>query len=313
MTAPRLTTTFTPPTSCIQDIYRATRGCPGTGTNTCQYTWLQLGPTRSTNVCLPSGWASGSTAGYFSPGICPSGYTTACSSVVTIDSLSETRATCCPSGYTCQIQTDQVWYSTNLCTSVPSPFSTDIFLYTYRADDGSSCTSATGSISGTGGVNAYGVSIRWQATDSGHSTGDNIQATTTTATSTSTTSSILGTTASSSAAPSSTPANSPPTVTTRLSTEAKAGIGVGAAVASLLIFALVALLIRAKRRNRPSLPPGQVGGDGNLQEPKITRNELPVRDGTTAELAVPQTDRPELLSSSPTLVKADLPPQVAEI
>jgi hypothetical protein len=83
MSTPALTTAFIPSPSCLSDLYFYQP------TNF----YISLGP-PSTSDCLPSGWA---LSGYFSPGICPSGYTIACSSSNSLDLLTETVATCCPS------------------------------------------------------------------------------------------------------------------------------------------------------------------------------------------------------------------------
>lgn len=75
-----LTTTFTPPSECLTDVYR--------------YNDNQLlGP--MTSICYPVGWTNTSTT-FYSPGICPSGYTTACISANTANTVTETIATCCP-------------------------------------------------------------------------------------------------------------------------------------------------------------------------------------------------------------------------
>jgi hypothetical protein len=90
-----LTTTFTPSASCLKDYYRLNH----TGTYTenskiLTYQYLSLGP-ASTSACLPAGFDS--TSQYFSPGICPSGYSIACSFLATFSSnIVETQATCCP-------------------------------------------------------------------------------------------------------------------------------------------------------------------------------------------------------------------------
>ena len=97
---PALTTTFTPSPSCTIDIYDVadtSAGCvAGTVPVACHY--YQLGVTTPNSNCFPPGWSPSSTA-FFSPGlVCPQGYTTACSSVTTVDGgAKETRATCCPS------------------------------------------------------------------------------------------------------------------------------------------------------------------------------------------------------------------------
>ncbi|KAA8565602.1 hypothetical protein EYC84_009454 [Monilinia fructicola] len=48
---------------------------------------------------------------YYSPGICPTGYSAACSSFCTASGVTETVATCCPTGYTCfsNRATDQLY------------------------------------------------------------------------------------------------------------------------------------------------------------------------------------------------------------
>lgn len=81
-----LTTTFTPSPRCLSDIYvyAISAGRPD----------ATLGP-LGTSGCLPESWRPDPTA-RFSPGVCPSGYTVACSTAETIGDLSETTATCCP-------------------------------------------------------------------------------------------------------------------------------------------------------------------------------------------------------------------------
>ena len=84
MSIPALTTIFTPSSSCLSDLYFYQPP---------NAYYINLGP-PSTPDCLPSGWA---LSGHYSPGICPSGYIVACSSLNSLGSLTETVATCCPS------------------------------------------------------------------------------------------------------------------------------------------------------------------------------------------------------------------------
>lgn len=91
-----LTTTFTPPASCfdtstILDVW--TTVCAA-GLASCQYQVLGQAPDGS-KTCMPPGYTPGGN-NYYSPGICPSGYATACSSLNSVGSLTETVATCCP-------------------------------------------------------------------------------------------------------------------------------------------------------------------------------------------------------------------------
>ncbi|PGG99507.1 hypothetical protein AJ79_08509 [Helicocarpus griseus UAMH5409] len=146
---PTLTTTFTPSPSCLSDYYiwKQDDG----------WNFNSLGP-QPTPACLPSGWDSASTA-YFSPGICPSGYSAACSTVVHIHTVSETRATCCPSGYACQSATDWPWYTDHPCTYAAA--NTETWKYTSTTSGGW----YTGTTRARRDANAYGISIRWQAGD----------------------------------------------------------------------------------------------------------------------------------------------------
>ncbi|KAH8891510.1 hypothetical protein GQ53DRAFT_147921 [Thozetella sp. PMI_491] len=65
--------------------------------------WLQYGPI-STDACLPPSF-NPFAGHYYSPGICPSGYTIACS--FQGDSGSVTEGQCCPTGYTCHTGVDR--------------------------------------------------------------------------------------------------------------------------------------------------------------------------------------------------------------
>jgi hypothetical protein len=91
-----LTTTFTPPASCfgtnaIIDVL--TTVCAGTLAS-CQYLVLGQAPDGS-KTCMPPGYTAGGDY-FYSPGICPSGYTTACYSLNSVGSVTQTAATCCP-------------------------------------------------------------------------------------------------------------------------------------------------------------------------------------------------------------------------
>lgn len=95
-----LTTTFSPPPACTTDtwyveyvtgVYYYTTSI----SNSREGWYLSQGPTDWSS-CFPSGYEA-TTAFYYSPGVCPSGYSIADSTVLSIGSSSETRATCCPS------------------------------------------------------------------------------------------------------------------------------------------------------------------------------------------------------------------------
>jgi hypothetical protein len=87
-----LTTTFTPPTSCLasDNLWTVYTICPSN--DKCYY--LFHGPPRTSN-CLHKGYNFDTTA-YYSLGICPPGYTAACSQLNTLNQLTETAYTCYP-------------------------------------------------------------------------------------------------------------------------------------------------------------------------------------------------------------------------
>ncbi|PMD47787.1 subtilisin-like protein [Hyaloscypha variabilis F] len=211
MAVPALTTTFTPSPSCLVDLYQypyTSITCyEGTIPVSCQY--VQLGP-PSTSACFPPGWSPASTI-YFSPGICPSGYGVACAETIVTGTLPETRATCCPSGYYCQTALNFPWYTIYPCVYDNNGY----FVYTTSIPGTGYATSTGGA---GGGFNAYGVKIRWRATNLSPE-----------ATSTSSTTSVSN-------------------ANTGLSLGAKIGIGVGVGFAGILCF--IALLFLGVRHRR---------------------------------------------------------------
>lgn len=87
-----LTTTFTPAPTCLGS---SVMWLEHVGQGGGDY-YVQLGPpwTRYPS-CLPPNYLPVSTS-YYSPGICPSGYTAACSSTVVEDNQQVTAEVCCP-------------------------------------------------------------------------------------------------------------------------------------------------------------------------------------------------------------------------
>src|ERR1700735_992507 len=93
-----LTTTFTPPSSCL-------------GTNNIwniiyspSFDYFVQGPPSTyRSDCLPSGYKVPSSGDsdftFYSPGICPSGYTSACPSTKTFGPSTVTVQICCPPGF----------------------------------------------------------------------------------------------------------------------------------------------------------------------------------------------------------------------
>lgn len=93
-----LTTAFIPAPSCFNDI-----GWYSTSGDSVVYATVEAGnscvePTcwfglPSSSDCFPSGWGLSAT---YSPGVCPAGYSVACSSLASHDTVFETIGICCP-------------------------------------------------------------------------------------------------------------------------------------------------------------------------------------------------------------------------
>ncbi|KAK0634654.1 hypothetical protein B0T17DRAFT_481286 [Bombardia bombarda] len=83
-----LTTTFAAPSSCGSlSVYQLWKGSQST------YVQGPLYTAGSDNACFPDDY---NPSGYYSPGICPQGYTTACSKLSTKSKVTETAVVCCP-------------------------------------------------------------------------------------------------------------------------------------------------------------------------------------------------------------------------
>ncbi|TPX07245.1 uncharacterized protein E0L32_010839 [Thyridium curvatum] len=261
-----LTTVFTPAASCISNIYlfeNASYTCVG-GKKTVPCGEYHLGPTTPSTACLPTGW-SPATDAYFSPGIhCPSGYTTACSNVITVGIVTETRATCCPSSYNCQTASNLPFYSSEVCSFANPVWNT--FVYTSSVFGGDFVTSSQTA----NGINAYGIKLRWQSSD--------IATATPTTTPEITPEAVPG---SSQRLASSMPTGLTRGGSTGLSAGAKAGIGVGAAAAVVFLLAGALLLWRRLRRQR--------SGQGHASEKDATSrpHEVDGESAWKAELHVP--------------------------
>ncbi|KAI1392416.1 uncharacterized protein F4822DRAFT_128927 [Hypoxylon trugodes] len=150
-----MTTEFKPSSSCLVDIYYATYPnltCQDPKGSFTQCRYFHLGPTMSTSDCFPTGWSPSSGA-FISSNACPEGYAVACSS----GGLSETKATCCPVGYTCRTNSDLVWYTTDLCYSMI--ISVQYVYTTSTPGKGPETSTTTGD--GSGALNAYGIVIRY--------------------------------------------------------------------------------------------------------------------------------------------------------
>ncbi|KAK2785838.1 hypothetical protein FQN52_008253 [Onygenales sp. PD_12] len=262
-----LTTTFSPPASCFNDIYQVlTSHSTLTSTLTepislTTYQYFQLGPPTPTE-CFPSPGPQPWTAldiptdAYYSPAICPSGYFSCSISETSVGPLTETHATCCPNDFTCQANTRINWYRNHKCTRDITDGEPKV--YTIFDPNGATPQTKTATISGSYGLNAYGLSIRRMNTDT------SFFIPTQTPTPTGPSASAI-TTDSPSNPPSSSTSPSP-----GLSPGAKAGIGVGVGVAALLLIVIGLLVYRMFLRKREG------GWGGRRSKSHQTMAEMPM-------------------------------------
>jgi hypothetical protein len=98
MSIEALTTTFTPASSCLGNtniwLINLLEICPNS--SPCPYYFLQGPP--STSDCLPQSYG-GSEYSFYYPGICPSGYTSACTSIKSLGTYTVTVQICCPTRF----------------------------------------------------------------------------------------------------------------------------------------------------------------------------------------------------------------------
>ncbi|KAH7179255.1 uncharacterized protein B0J16DRAFT_374321 [Fusarium flagelliforme] len=275
---PDLTTTFTPDKSCFKYykyMYTGTdRTCKKGGTGAPSVcTYMQLGPSASDAGCFPSSLELGSTF-YYSPGICPSGFEVACSSTFG----DETRATCCPSSFSCQSETRWPWYSTDLCTIV-IPKTVDVIVSdSVVGGDWERITSRGAN------ANAIGIPIRWHSSDFESTTTADTVGTVTGSRATETDSSSTSTSSSESESGNG-----------GLSTGAKVGIGLGVGFAALAaFFALGWFVIRARRAKQVNTEP---------ETPHMEQQKLP--------LEMEQQQAPSELDSQATMRPVELPTESA--
>ncbi|KAK6216538.1 hypothetical protein QIS74_06652 [Colletotrichum tabaci] len=153
-----LTTTFTPPASCTHT------GIAHIQVNDVQYYLLQGEPATSTD-CYPDGYDPDRTALY-APGVCPSGYTEACSRLETFATVTETIFTCCPTQlvHSCLTSTNErySWQNTLACYSTITTEQDGKWTISAvtRVSDGTTQIARETGTETFGAVNAHGVQIK---------------------------------------------------------------------------------------------------------------------------------------------------------
>ncbi|KAI1337981.1 hypothetical protein F5Y15DRAFT_425405 [Xylariaceae sp. FL0016] len=226
--------------------------------------WLQYGVGgASSTPCLPSKFKPYQNF-FYSPGLCPSGYTSACQSTnppLTADAASETTAICCPTSYSCRDDRGDDPFGCLSCFNDAQVFAVSTFFFSTNSD-GATTAMAEGTTTETWSENcvrAYAPIVHLKARD---------MLITSAATADSSTTSIESSRADSgSLVPSeTTPAASMETGTmskddsgsAALSKSAALGIGISVAVGViLLVGAATCLFIRRRRQKRLTTTSGK--------------------------------------------------------
>ncbi|KAJ8131959.1 hypothetical protein O1611_g1664 [Lasiodiplodia mahajangana] len=202
--------------------------------------WAQYGAGGSSSVaCLPSGFIPSYSA-FYSPGICPSGYTKACYSQPFASGLVsrlETRITCCPTSFQCNYRATNDPFA---CASYFKKSQTfEVSVFTFLTNSAGSTTALVGGTTtdvwSDNYILAYGPIVHIAP-------GDIISTATTTASSSSFSSSSYSTT------PTTAPSDSTRNQSSGLSQGAVVGIAVGAVLAGVFIIGTMALFLRRRRR-----------------------------------------------------------------
>lgn len=148
----------------------------------CQQPWWTYvdAPAVSSSVCMPGNWVDyyGNRRGFYSPGICPQGYTEGCYLPATAARFAddgnpwngdeekpwnggpilpgETARICCPAGYSCfhDTHTDSDVQWRKCITTAADPLTT----YPWNRDGTTTVTVTTPAL-------AYGIQVRWQSSD----------------------------------------------------------------------------------------------------------------------------------------------------
>ncbi|PVI07218.1 hypothetical protein DM02DRAFT_666954 [Periconia macrospinosa] len=298
-----LTTQFTPAPSCLAPsnlwIIRTT------STSIHEYNFFGR-PLDAAQGCFPPGYNPASIS-YYSPAICPSGYTAASgTSRVITGSVTETTEVCCPTASLFRPQTQDntntqhPFLTTLLCEYIiPTPFGATV-TSTATGQAGSKVTSATMG----NAINAYAVLVRR----------NNFDLTSNTASPTATPSNSENTSSSSTRSSNSGATSGEGDAqgnakekSGTLGTGASIGIGVGLGVVVLgLLMAIVFLVLRRRKRNKDIAAAAMLSANAHKGiSPTSTvqyRHEVASpsheMDGTAMRVEKAVSDRPPELDGS---------------
>lgn len=257
-----LTTTFSAPSSCTTNTPRIYQIHTGK-----EYNYVQGPLFKPGSDCFPSGYVPSPSA-YYSPGVCPQGYTPACTNLLPIQTAlapaTETAYICCPTAlsYTCVGKDENASLGcTTSFSRVHGVIGATVIKDGVTGDYGVFTESE-------GGFAAHSIQVRFQE-------GPRIQnvpqvpqdsSSQTTTASTTTTTTLSGTSQRTTVATISMPIQTsqtettPPAVKTETKTEgvstgAAIGIAIGSAIAGILLVGLVALFFFLRWRRKRKPPP----------------------------------------------------------
>ncbi|KAI1374846.1 hypothetical protein F4677DRAFT_158382 [Hypoxylon crocopeplum] len=253
-----LTTSFTPPADCT-----ASSALYWVNTVSTFY-WLHGPPLQSS--CFPDSYSPYQNQ-YYSPGICPAGYTRACESVSTSGAVhAATRATCCPQGnYVCAQTSSSYsypWGPTLGCMSVYRVNTELSFITINGTLEGGETAGELRSLRAPGTIMAYGVVIQNGAATT---TGEASATATTSDSGLQTSSSVFASeTASTTATVGDSQVDSG-SGSHGLSAGAAAGIGIGTAVAIMALGGVALWMFWSRRRKRRQA--GEEGAQASVTSP----------------------------------------------
>ncbi|KAK4239273.1 hypothetical protein C8A03DRAFT_14330 [Achaetomium macrosporum] len=248
-----LTTTFRAPSSCTTttpQLYQVRSGSDSRYVEGPLFT--------SDSDCFPSGYDPTPT-NYYSPGWCPYGYTTACSSLASLRTETETAVICCPTHftYTCALPASSGQPSVGCTTAWTSALA--VLGVTVVSDGQVGTTTVVSETSNA--ITAYGIQVRFRSGDptpapSTDDSGISIISKTSTPTISIPTQLLIPTPI--------------PSSSSGVNTPVAIGIGVGSAVAALLLASLVGLFffLRWRRKKRS-------GRSSSASPPPVPPKELP--------------------------------------
>ncbi|KAI8627648.1 hypothetical protein F5Y19DRAFT_160819 [Xylariaceae sp. FL1651] len=139
----------------LNDIYKINTSPQG-------YYYLLQGPVEQTS-CYPSSYTA-NTQQFYSPALCPTGFTSACKALNRIGTVQETILTCCPTQaeYVCQTTNNYEWEKTLGCVFHQISGARTTWTVSEVSDAHTSLVTSEGT---AGGLNAYSIQVRYQSTD----------------------------------------------------------------------------------------------------------------------------------------------------